>query len=280
MKQFRPDIVFIKGGFVAVPIGFACKRLGIKYITHDSDTVPGLANRLIADKAILNCTGMPERFYKYDPSKATYTGIPISSDYQVVNKDRQRAYKKELQIPADNRVVYVTGGSQGAQTINKVLELVAPDLLNEYKNVVLIHQTGKKNGPVTTLSDDVLSRYIFKEYFTDMHKYSGAADVIIARAGANTIAEIAAQGKAAVIIPNPYLTGAHQVANAVFLKHSSAAVVLDENQLIKTPEILLKAIEQILTEKEYANKLQTNIKAFAKPDSAKIIAKIIIEKGR
>ena len=280
LKQLRPDIVFIKGGFVAVPIGLACKKLGIKYITHDSDTVPGLANKLIADKAVLNCTGMPERFYTYDASKVTYTGIPISTDYQTVNKEQQKVFKKELNIPSDSKVVYVTGGSQGAQTVNKIVELIAPDLLNEYKNVFLIHQTGKNNSPITTLSDDVLGRYRFEEYFADMYKYSGAADVIIARAGANTIAEIAAQGKAAIIIPNPYLTGSHQIANAVFLKHAAATVVLDESQLKETPELLLKAIEQILSDREYANRLQTNIKTFAKPEAAKTIAKIIIEKGR
>ena len=119
-----------------------------------------------------------------------------------------------------------------------------------------------------------------EEYFADMYKYSGAADVIIARAGANTIAEIAAQGKAAIIIPNPYLTGSHQIANAVFLKHAAATVVLDESQLKETPELLLKAVEQILSDREYANRLQTNIKTFAKPEAAKTIAKIIIEKGR
>ena len=280
LKKSRPDIVFIKGGFVAVPVGLACKKLNIPYITHDSDTVPGLANKLIADKARLNCTGMPERFYSYQQSKVRYTGNPIDSHFELVTKAEQNKYKSELGFKKDSPIIMVTGGSQGAQAINMALESIAPDLLHEYKNLVILHQTGQQNGPITTLSEELTSRYIFKEYFSPMYQYTGAADVVITRAGANTIAELAQQGKSSIIIPSPYLTGGHQLTNAKFLKNAKAAIVLDENILSKNPEFLLEAVQNLISEKQIAALVSKNIQAFAKPNAASEIAKIILQEAR
>ena len=278
LAKVRPDAVFIKGGFVGVPVGKACAKLGIPYITHDSDTVPGLANRLIAKNAFLHTVGMPKEFYEYPPEKTEVVGIPIASDYEAVTSQLMQQYRSNLKLPSDSQIVFVTGGSLGASRLNMYMTMVMPELLQKNPKLFVIHQVGKGNlGLYGGLSSDLQSRVQVSEFINDMQIYSGAADVVVSRAGASTIAELALQGKPTILIPNPFLTSGHQLTNAQRLSESGAVEVLHEETLNKDPQALGIAITALLNDRETRTKLTKQLMTFAHPQAAQRLATLILE---
>src|SRR5690606_12676531 len=127
-RKHRPDALFVKGGFVGVPLGLAAAMLKIPYITHDSDAVPGLANRLIARWAKAHAVAMPKEAYGYPANKTFHVGTPIASVYEPVTADRQARYKKSFGLPKTAKVLLVTGGGLGAKRLNVAVAKVAKTL--------------------------------------------------------------------------------------------------------------------------------------------------------
>ena len=278
LRKVRPDIVFIKGGFVAVPVGRACAKLGIPYITHDSDTVPGLANRLIAKNALLHAVGMPKEFYDYPPDKTEVVGIPLAGEYVEVDDKLMQQYRNYLQLPDDAQVVFVTGGSLGAQRLNLYMGLAAPELLQANPKLYIIHQVGQGNlGVYANMPADLRPRVQESEYVKELYYYSGAADVVVSRAGATTVAELALQGKACIFVPNPYLTGGHQLSNAKVLSENGAGEVIHEETLEKDYRALTIAIQALLEDDATRQKLAQKLHTLAHPHAAKQLATIILE---
>lgn len=275
LGKVRPDIVFIKGSFVGVPVGLACGIMGIPYITHDSDTLPGLANRIISRKAYLHAVGMPKDFYDYPKEKTEYVGIPLSKDYRPVTQGIQKKYRDELNIQHTARVLCVTGGSLGAQRVNDGMEPVVDNLLREFDDLYVLHQTGSSAKSLyTNIPAGLRSRIITKEFVSDLYLYTGAANIVVARAGATTIAELARQGKATVLIPNPLLTGGHQIKNAEHLHDSQAVEILTEEQLHNVTEAS-DMLAGLLRSTERQKKLGQKLSTFANPDAATTIAAMI-----
>jgi UDP-N-acetylglucosamine--N-acetylmuramyl-(pentapeptide) pyrophosphoryl-undecaprenol N-acetylglucosamine transferase len=278
LRNMRPDVVFIKGGFVAVPVGKACAKLGIPYLTHDSDTVPGLANRLIAKNAFLHTVGMPKEFYDYPPDKTEVVGIPLAKEYTFITPELLQQYRNYLKLPQDAQVIFVTGGSLGAQRLNMYMGLAAPDLLGANPKLHIIHQVGKGNlGTYNNVPAELRSRIQEAEYFSEMFYYSGAADVVVSRAGATTIAEFALQGKAIILVPNPYLTSGHQLTNAKRLSESGAAEVIHESNLDKDYTELTIALKALVENDSARQALATHLHALAHPDAAQRLAEILFE---
>jgi UDP-N-acetylglucosamine--N-acetylmuramyl-(pentapeptide) pyrophosphoryl-undecaprenol N-acetylglucosamine transferase len=278
LKKVNPNLVFIKGGFVGVPVGWACAKLGIAYITHDSDAVPGLANRLLARNAFLHTVGMPKRFYKYPPEKTEEVGIPLVKEYEPITPQLMQQYRRKLQLPQEARILFITGGSQGAQRINTFLSLIAEELLSENPDLYILHQAGRGNtGVYSGLPKDLQPRVRIIEFIDDMYLYSGAADIVVARAGASTIAELALQGKACILIPNPFLTGGHQLVNAQLLAENGAVKVIHEETIATDPKTLLVAIHALLADDSTRRQLEQNLQALAHPNAAAKLATIILE---
>lgn len=278
LAKIKPDIVFIKGGFVGVPVGRACAKLGIPYITHDSDTVPGLANRLIAKNALLHTVGMPKEFYEYPAEKTEVVGIPLIHDYVEVTPSLLQQYRTKLELPKEAQVVFVSGGSLGAGRLNTYMALVAEELLTTNPNLFIIHQVGKGNlGLYSHLPPELMERVQVYEFIDNMYYFSGAADLVISRAGATSIAELALQAKPTILVPNPYLTGGHQLINAQRLMESGAVKVLHEETLDKDPEALTIAIDALLRDKDTAQALAKQFRTFAHPKAAYHLATIILE---
>lgn len=278
LKQLKPDIIFIKGGFVGVPIGKSAAKLGIPYITHDSDTVPGLANRMIAKNAFLHTVGMPKEFYSYPPQKTEVVGIPLTPEFSLVDDNLMQQYRNYLNIPLKAKVLFVTGGSLGAQRLNSYMSLIAEDLLTKNPDLYVLHQAGKGDvGIYAHLNKDLQHRVSVYEFVEDLYRYSGAADLVIARAGASTIAELALQGKAVILVPNPYLTSGHQLVNANHLAEAQAVKVVHEQTLNTDPEALVIAISALINDQTGRKKLGKQLHTFAHPNAATDIAKIIIE---
>ena len=276
LGRLRPDAVFIKGGFVGVPVGLACRVRHIPYFTHDSDTVPGLANRLIAGGAVYQAVGMPEEFYNYPKSKLRYTGIPLSADYRPVDETAKMRFRRQLKLPEDALVVAVTGGSLGAMRLNKAFRAVAPTLLRQLPKLHILHQTGMDVPIYTGLADSEASRVTEVAYTEELAAFTGAADVVVARAGATTIAELAVQAKACVLVPNPQLTGGQQSHNASYLKHHQAALVLSEAEAADT-QIFSEVLGQLLQSTDQQKALSKALADLAKPEAAEALTAIILD---
>ena len=285
LKKIKPDVVFSKGGYVAVPVGLAAHLHNIPIITHDSDTVPGLANRIVGRWAKVHATGMPASYYAYSPGSIAYTGIPVDERIKPVTPSLQASYKKQLGLSANAEVLLAAGGGQGSQQINDLLLAAAPKLLAANPKLYIVHIVGIgmagqmneqqiKDAYSKILSEDQLQRLTTLSFTSDFYQYSGAADLIITRAGASAIAEFALQGKACIVIPGLALAGGHQIKNAQVLKEAAAAKVLPADV---SAESLLNVATNLLKKPTERVKLADNLSSMAKPNAAQDLAALILE---
>ncbi len=279
IRQFRPNVVFVKGGYVGMPVGLAARLLRVPYVIHESDIDPGLTNRTLAKHAEAIATGFPVEKYKTLPKdKLVYTGSPIR---QEVVKAHALEGRQHFDLDQKLPVILVIGGSQGAMRINDVVVDSLPELTRKYQ---IIHLTGDRD--IERVRFEV--KRLGLEHPEHYHPYSfllkelasamAVADLVISRAGANTIAELAVLGKPTILIPHPNLSGGHQITNATTLARTGAVKVLPEDRL--TYRSLTALVDQILGSPEEAAYLSKAIGEFAVPDAADRLAKVIMEHAR
>lgn len=283
LRRLRPRVVFIKGGFVGVPVGLAAAFWRIPYVTHDSDALAGLANRLIARWASKYAVALPKDIYNYPQNKTVTVGVPIAQDYRFVDSQTQTAYKKQLKLREDDQLLFVTGGGLGAKVINDALLEIANKLLNTYPKLYIIHVAGHAHSKeieqkyANSLKPVYSKRIQVKDYITDMHVYSGAADVVIARAGATNMAELAAQGKACVIIPNPLLAGGHQLKNAQAFARAGAVVIAQQAAVQADSQVLYSSVSSLLEAPNVRVDIGKKLYEFAHHDAAARLAMLLLE---
>lgn len=276
LSHTKPDALFVKGGFVSVPVGLAARLKGIPIVTHDSDTVGGLANRIVGRWARVRATGMPAELYNY---KAKYVGIPLDEHIGLVTPAGQAKFKQDVGLPAKARVLLVTGGGNGSKFLNDLISSAALGLLNGEPTLHIVHITGLQHEAAVARSYKAVltpgqrARVHVFGFVGDLYKYSGAADLIISRAGATAVAEYAAQAKACIIIPSPFLAAGHQLKNAELLAGASAAVVLPE---AKAGALLIPTVSKLLDEPARRRKLAANLHKLAKPGASGALAKILL----
>jgi UDP-N-acetylglucosamine--N-acetylmuramyl-(pentapeptide) pyrophosphoryl-undecaprenol N-acetylglucosamine transferase len=280
--RLRPRGVFIKGGFVGVPVGIASALWHKPYVTHDSDAIAGLANKIIARWASVHAVALPKEQYNYPQDKTVTVGVPISAEYKLVDASLQQRYRNELSLQDTTQVIFVTGGGLGAQIINESMVAIAPQLLQKYPKLYIVHSAGRMHATAVQQAyeaaiPDAMQRITVKAYVEDLYQYSGAADVVVTRAGATSMAELATQGKACVIVPNPVLAGGHQLKNAEAFEAASAVKAVYEKDLRANPEVLLQALETLLDNPEQREILGTHLHALAYPDSAKLLAEVVLK---
>jgi len=272
----RPEAVFIKGGYVGVPVGLSCRLLGIPYMTHDSDSVPGLTNRIIGGGAKINAVGMPKEFYRYSKAKVVYVGVPLRSEFMISEKT-QTELRMKLGYKKHEVVVLITGGSSGAQRLDKAMHSILADLLNECKDLRVIHQVGKNHE---NLYDDYpgefRSRMHVAAFLSPMVSYAAAADLVVTRAGATTMAEFAALSKPAIVIPSPYLTGGHQLRNAEVFRLAGAAVIVTEQQAKDEPEKFKSIVEELIASEDRRRELAVNLHNLIPHDATSQLSKLIL----
>ena len=278
----RPDVVFVKGGYVGLPVGLSASLLRIPLVIHESDAQMGLTNRILSKYASVVGVGMPVENYRIGEAPINFVGVPISNDYKFVDTNLQKEYKKRLGIEPEQKVVVITGGSQGAGRVNNIVSAVSAKLAKED---YVIHQTGKETFEATKqaveskLSEASLVNYKLLPFIkNDMHVYLGAADVVVSRVGTTTLAELAVSAKPLVLVPNPMLVYGHQIKNAEVYELANAAIVVDEELAIDDPTILYNAVADLLNSKEKSKELMTNLHKLAKPNAAKDIAKLILSR--
>jgi UDP-N-acetylglucosamine--N-acetylmuramyl-(pentapeptide) pyrophosphoryl-undecaprenol N-acetylglucosamine transferase len=283
LKKLHPNIIFVKGGFIGVPVGLAAAQLKIPYITHDSDAIPGLANRIIARWAKLHAVALPKDIYSYPADKTVTTGIPLQSSFVPVTDKLIAQYRQEINIPLQAKLLFVIGGGLGAQRVNSAVAAALPHLLSEFSDLYVVQSAGRANEAelnqfyADNLSPAEQGRVRVFGYLNDVYRYSGAADLVVTRAGATNLAEFSLQGKACIVIPNPFLTAGHQLKNAQYLADRQAAVILSENDLIDDPNRLAKQINQLLRAPADRQKLAANLAKFARPDASRELAWLILD---
>lgn len=278
LKRYKPDAVMIKGGFVGVPVGLAAAKLKIPYITHDSDSTPGLANRIIGKWASVHAIGMPANLYNYPKDKTVFTGVPVSENITEVESSDQKGFRSDIGMAGVNRLVTLTGGSQGGKQLNDDFVSISAQLLEEYPELGLIVIAGTSNEPEVSQTYDKLispserSRVLVKDFVSDLYKYTGAADIVVSRASATAIAEYAIQAKALILVPGK-LADDHQQKNADYLAKRGSALKVAYGDA----KGLYLAIKHLLDNQEKSDGLSISIKSLAMPDAAKRLANVTIK---
>ena len=275
LMRERPDVVFTKGGFVCLPLGLAAAALRIPLVIHDSDAHPGLTNRVLARWASVIATGAPLENYSYPASRSHYVGIPVDARFRPISIATQQRCKDRLGLHDTKKpLVAVSGGGLGARSINMAVATIAAQLLPK---TAIYHVTGETTHAETLQAAPEHIDYIIEPFVPGLAILFGGADVVVARAGATTLAELAAMAKPVIIIPNPLLTGGHQLKNAAVYQKAGAAIVLDESKLVCNPLILKRAIELLLRDPKKCQAMSRAIHRFARPDAATDMAALIVE---
>ena len=284
-KKSRPSIIFLKGGYVCLPVGLVARFLKIPYILHESDTVTGLTNRLLIKKAKKVAFGMPisEETQK-EHNNYIWTGIPVGPEFKAVSDSRKASLKKAFSFNSAKPLVVITGGSQGSENLNNATRLILPELL-KFTSVALV--AGRKH--YESMIDlkkyenwdhaSLESNFRMWEFNTTMNELMGAADVVVSRAGATTIAELAALKKATILVPYERLPGSHQVRNAERLESLNATIMLKDADMLADPSKLIEDIRRLIRSPKLCTELANNLHEEAKSDAASHLADLILEEA-
>lgn len=233
LKCIKPDVVFSKGGFVAVPVVVSAKLSKIPAVIHESDLTPGLANKLCIPSAARVCVTFPQTLQHLPAEKAVITGTPIRQSLYSGNADTVRR-KYGITHP----LLLIMGGSLGARSVNECVREALPRLLERYD---IIHICGKGN----TDPSYEQSGYIQLEFAdAELADIFAASDIVLTRAGANSLFEFLALNKPMLLIPLPRSASrGDQYLNAMYLKEQGLAAVLEQEQM--TPLSLVAALEDL-----------------------------------
>jgi len=275
LRRVKPDVVFTKGGFVCLPVGLAARALKIPLVIHDSDAHPGLTNRLLAKHAAVIGTGAPTENYNYPQGRTHYVGIPVDRAFHPVKAAEQQKLKGQLGLhDVKKPLLVVTGGGLGARNINRAVATIANQLLDK---VAIVHVTGTALYQETLAAAPEHIDYIIKPFLPGLAMAMGAADMVVTRAGATSLAELAALAKPTIIIPNAHLPNGHQVKNAEVYAKAGAAVVMEEEKITLDHRKLTRVILALAASAEKREILGRKMHAFAKPDAALDMAALIAE---
>ncbi len=233
MGGARPDVVIGFGGYVSIPVGLAAVLRGVPLVLHEQNSVPGLANKVLSRWATAVGVTYGESTPLFArPERVEVTGNPVRPD--VLSADRGVG-RKALSLPKTSTVLLVFGGSRGARHLNSAIVALRGRLM-ENRKLRVVHIAGKLEvDTVRSLLDaaggDASGRWLVLDYLDDMGSALAAADLVIARAGATSIAEITALGLPAVLVPYPFATDDHQTKNAATMVAYGAAELVADDEL-------------------------------------------------
>lgn len=260
LKKLKPDVVFSKGGFVSVPVVFAAKHCHIPAIIHESDITPGLANKLAIPNAYKVCCNFPETLKYLPEDKAVLTGSPIRSELLSGNRKHALDY---CHLTDGKPTILVVGGSSGSQFINEVVRGILPELLKTYQ---VIHLCGKGNLDKSLHGTAGYAQFEYaNQELSDMF---ALADIVISRAGANSICELLALHKPNILIPlSANASRGDQILNARSFEQQGFSMVIEEENLSNV--VLLNAVQELyknrsqyisaMTESKQMNSVETVI---------------------
>lgn len=274
IAEFKPDVAVGFGGYVSGPVLREARKAGVKTVIHEQNAFPGVANKALAREAdAVMLTDAAAKKYLECKAAPEVTGLPVRPEF--LNADRVAAREK-LGIPADGKVVLSIGGSLGAETVNRNMAAAIASLHGKAR---FIHGYGSRGAfTLGLLKDAGLDpendpSLDIREYIDDMADCLAACDLIVARSGASTLAEIAAVGRPSVLIPSPNVAENHQYFNAKSFSDAGAAELIEEKDL--DPALLCEKIDAILGDPGRAEEMGRAAKGLSVPDAAGRICSII-----
>ncbi|MBO8142091.1 MAG: undecaprenyldiphospho-muramoylpentapeptide beta-N-acetylglucosaminyltransferase [Firmicutes bacterium] len=286
VRRFRPDVAVGTGGYVSGPVVAAALLLRVPVVIQEQNAFPGLTNRVLGRFACRVALGnAAAQAYFRASHRVTVTGNPIRSHILTATRGHGlTAFGLEPSRPT----LLVFGGSQGGRTINRAVQEAAPEL-TERLGLQMLHQTGRAgfDAIVNHLGDRIrwigpdhaaAGRWHVLPFIHDMPAAYAAADLVISRAGAITLAEVTARGLPSVLVPYPFSAEGHQEANARVMAEAGAAVVVPDREL--DGERLVKTVEELLRDPARLERMARASRGLARPDAAERIASLIEEAAR
>lgn len=270
LLELKPDLVVGTGGYVSWPILSAAATLGIPTAIHESNAVPGLTVQRLARRVNTVMLNFAEAEQALPGAKRIVrVGNPLRNGFKKENRERAR---QMLGIPSDAPLVLSFGGSLGAAAINHAILKLFEQYTLKNETVYHIHGCGKRyfnefqaaaNDKFGTLPTRIQCR----EYLSDMPALMAAADLVICRAGAMTVSELARSGRTAILIPSPNVANDHQTKNALAMQNAGAAVLLKEDALSRLPTY----VEEILSDKKRRAKMEAASASFHTNDAERAV---------
>ena len=271
-RQRKPHAVLAMGGFTSAPPIFVGKEMGAKTFLHESNTIPGKANRYLARFVDEAFVGFPETASRLAAKKATATGTPVRPQFSLSQRP-PRAARTALGLEGDRPTVLVVGGSQGASGLNAMVLSALPLLAQ--KNWQWLHLTGAKDFEKVRSAYGTLGiRGIVKPFLAEMDLALGAATAAVSRAGASSLAEIAAMRLPTLLVPFPSAAGNHQFFNARIYFMSGAARLLEQKE--STPEKVAAILTELVEDQAVRAKMDAALELWHAPQSAEQIAANIL----
>ena len=277
IKDFKPDVVVGTGGYVSWPVLAAAARQKIPTVIHEQNALPGITTKMLAkvvDKVMISFEESRGYFKGGAGGKFIYTGNPVKPEFFSI--DQKEAKEK---LSPGRFMILSVGGSMGAEKINEVM-IDFMDKYSKIRGITHYHVTGSRGyGQCRNLFEekklDSCGNLFLCEYIYDICKYYAAADIVVCRAGALTLTELAALKKAAILIPSPHVAENHQYKNAEALEKQNAAAIIEEKDL--TAESLAEKIDELEADPQKLAEMEKNIGKFAFADTLDKICDIIMD---
>ena len=270
LKEFRPDVVIGTGGYVSWPVLCAASKMKIPTLIHEQNAFPGLTTRKLSKLVDRVCISFDEskKHFSCSEKKLVLSGNPVNPELEKISRSKARS---SVGVSAPYLLSY--GGSLGARAINEAMFEIAGKY-SAKKPVFHTHAFGAREYDAFMEKEkDVMAQRFgnvkFCDYIYDMPRQMAAADLVVCRAGAITLAELSLLGKPAILIPSPYVTDNHQYKNALVYANSGAAVLITEDEL--SAEKLTGEIDRILTHPEVLSEMSRNMKKHAISGACDII---------
>lgn len=262
IKKFNPDVAIGTGGFASGPLLRAACSLGIPALIQEQNSFPGITNKILAKQVNKVCVAYQGMETYFPKEKIVITGNPVRQDIKDLEGKRLEAFNF-FGLNPNNKTVLAVGGSLGARTINESMQNCIDKLL--LNNIQVIWQTGKN----FTLSMEKKQGCWRDVFITRMDLAYAAADIVVSRAGAISLSELAIIRKPAILIPSPNVAEDHQTKNAMVLVSKNAAIIIKDSE---AKEKLGKEIITLISDEKKKSELKENIAKFAFPDAAHVIA--------
>ena len=272
MKKFKPDVVFGTGGYVSLPVGVAALLLHQPLIIQEQNSIPGLANRVMSRWALeIHLAFTEARSYLWQKERLKLSGNPVR---RVILSGNRRSALARFGLKENVPTAFIFGGSRGAQRITNAA-LDAMRRLKGSMNAQYILQTGKEDFARAKEETEKLGvGAVVVPYVTRIHEAYAAADVVVCRAGAMTLSEIAACGVPSILVPYPHAAYDHQVKNAQSLTERGAATMILDREL--TGERLAQELLALMRDRETLVRYSAHARTFARPDAAERIARSLL----
>lgn len=266
LRSFKPQVVIGLGGYSALPVMIAAVLKRIRRVIQEQNVIPGLTNRLLAPFAHRIFVSFNSTAAYFPEDRTLLTGNPIREGLCV-----ERGISSST--PAHN--LLILGGSLGAHFINELCTTCLPGLLMSHPDLKIYLQTGERDlHTVQSVFEEFGERVRVSAFIDDISSAYRWADVAVARAGATTLAELAACGIPAILIPYPYATNDHQTENALFYSSHGGAILLQESEI--EVEKFTELLKDLLINDERVRSMAKNMKALGRPEAAKIIAEALL----